>query len=180
MDTELKQKLSETKEWLQKEYAGIRTGQASPALLDNVKVNSYGSKVPLNQVGTVGVEDARTLRVSVWDVSQVSDIEQSIRDAELGVSLVTDSSGLRVIFPELTSDRRGQLLKLAKAKFEYSRIAVRSVRDEAMKQIEKTEKEGDISKDEMFAEKDAVKKSVDTINSELESLFNSKERELQK
>ncbi len=178
MDPELTQKLKETKDWLQKEYAGIRTGQASPGLLDNVKVNSYGSTVPLNQVGTVGVEDARTLRISVWDASQVGDIEQSIRDAELGVSLVTDSSGLRVIFPELTSDRRDQLLKLAKAKLEDSRIAVRAVRDEAMKQIERQEKDGDLSKDEMFTEKDAVQKGIDAINGELESLFTAKEGEL--
>jgi ribosome recycling factor len=178
MDTELKQKLKETKDWLQKEYVGIRTGQANPALLDSVKVSSYGSMVPLNQVGTVGVEDARTLRVSIWDASQVGTIEQCIRDAELGVSLVTDSSGLRVIFPELTSERRVQLLKLAKSRLEESRIAVRAVRDDFMKQIEKMEKASEISKDEMFAKKDMVQKNVDSTNNELESLFIKKEKEL--
>lgn len=180
MHTDIKQKVQETKDWLQKEYAGIRTGQASPALLDGVKVDSYGSLVPLNQVGSVGVEDARTLRLSLWDSSQVAAVEQAIRDAELGVSVSTDSSGVRVIFPELTVERREQLLKLAKSKLEDARIAVRSARDEAMKHIDKIEKDGDISEDEKFSQKETVQKAVDEINKELESLFSQKEQELKK
>jgi len=178
MDKDLQQKLNETKEWLKNEFAGIRTGQASPGLLDRVKVESYGSTVPLNQVGTVGVEDARTLRVSVWDASQISGVEQSIREADLGVSLVSDSSGLRVIFPELTSERRVQLNKLAKTKFEEARIAVRSLRDDAMKQIEKDGKGGDLSEDEVFEQKDEVQKQIDAANGDLEQLFTKKELEL--
>jgi len=180
MDKDLQQKLNETKEWLKNEFAGIRTGQASPGLLDRVKVESYGSTVPLNQVGTVGVEDARTLRISVWDASQVAGVEESIRNANLGVSLLTDSSGLRVIFPELTSERRVQLNKLAKTKLEEARIAVRSVRDEAMKQIEKGGKNGDLSEDEVFEQKDDVQNQVEESNKSLEQLFNQKEAELNK
>ena len=180
MDTDLQQKLQETKEWLQKEYAGIRTGQASPALLDSVKVDNYGSMSPLNQVGTVGVEDARTLRISVWDSSQISSIEQSIRDSDLGVSIATDSSGIRVIFPELTSERRDQLMKLAKAKLEEARITVRAARDEVMKGIDKSEKEGDISEDVKFSQKEEVQTAVDKVNNELESLFDQKNEELNK
>ena len=110
------EKLKEVNEWLQKEYSGIRTGQASPMLLDAVKVESYGSYMPINQVGSVNIEDARTLRISVWDKSAVSAIEKAIREADLGISTVSDSDGVRVIFPELTSERRVQLMKLAKAK----------------------------------------------------------------
>lgn len=180
MDIEIKQKLQETKEWLQKEYAGIRTGQANPGLLDGVRVESYGSMLPLNQVGSIGIEDARTLRFSLWDSSRVSVVEQAIRDADLGVSVVADSAGLRVIFPELTVERREQLLKLAKNKLEDARIAVRSVRDETMKLIEKAEKEGEISEDERFKHKDAVQGAVDAMNRELEALFVQKEQELKK
>lgn len=178
MDTELQQKLQETKEWLKQEYSGIRTGQASPALLDGVKVQNYGSMVPLNQVGTIGSEDARTLRISVWDTSLIHVIEQSIRDANLGVSLATDSSGVRVIFPELTAERREQLLKLSKSKLEDARIAVRSSRDEAMKGIEKAGKEGGLSEDEVFAKKESVQTEIEKINKELEVLFTAKEQEL--
>lgn len=178
MDTDIKKKLQEATEWLQKEYSGIRTGQASPSLLDAIKVDNYGSMTPLNQVGNVGIEDARTLKISPWDVSSVSTIEQAIRDAELGVSVVSDSSGLRVIFPELTSERREQLLKLAKSKLEDARISVRSVRDEYMKMIEKSEKDGDISEDEKFGKKESVQTSVDSTNNELDSLLMKKEQEL--
>jgi len=173
-------KLQEVHEWLQKEYAGIRTGQASPALLDGVKVESYGSFVKLNQVGSVNIEDARTLRISVWDKGAVSAIERAIQEANLGISTVADSSGLRVIFPELTSERRTQLLKLAKAKLEDARISVRSVRDEAMKNLDKQEKDGDISEDEKYASKEKVQGQVDAANKSLEALFIQKEAELQK
>jgi ribosome recycling factor len=174
----IEQRLQEAKDWLQKEYAAIRTGQATPALLDGIKVQSYGAQVPMNQVGNVGVEDARTLRVSAWDTGVISNIEQAILDANLGVSVVTDSSGLRVIFPELTSERREQLLRLAKSKFEDARITIRGARDEAMKDIDKQEKDGDLSEDEKFAEKENVQELVDKANKALEELFVKKESEL--
>lgn len=173
-------KLKEVEEWLENEYMAIRTGQASPALLDSVKVESYGSFVKLNQIGSVGIEDARTLRISVWDKQAISSIERAIRDADLGVSTVTDSSGVRVIFPELTADRRIQLLKLAKSKLEDARIAVRNVRDEAMKQIDKQQKDGEISEDEKYTQKENVQTQIDVTNRTLEGLFTHKETELQK
>ena len=156
MESIISQRLKEVQEWLSKEYSGIRTGQASPALLDGIKIESYGSYVKLNQVGSVGVEDARTLRISVWDKQAVSTIEKAIREADFGVSTVTDSSGVRVIFPELTVERRGQLMKLAKPKLEESRISVRGIRDEAMKSIDKQQKDAEISEDEKFTLKEKI------------------------
>ena len=173
-------KLKEVNEWLQKEYAGIRTGQASPMLLDGVKVESYGSYLPINQVGSVNIEDARTLRISVWDKGAVSAIERAIQEANLGISTAADSDGVRVIFPELTSERRVQLLKLAKAKLEDARISIRAVRDETMKLIDKAQKDGDISEDDRFSMKEKVQNQVDSANKSLESLFTQKEFELQK
>lgn len=178
MDNQYTEKITESKEWLQKEYAGIRTGQATPSLLDGVKVDSYGSLMPISQVANVGTEDARTLRVAPWDVSMVSAIEQAVRDADLGVSVSTDSAGLRVIFPELTSERREQLLRLAKSKLEDARITLRGIRDEAMKDIDKAEKDGDISEDEKFDKKEKVQNAIDAGNKSLEELFMQKEKEL--
>lgn len=178
MSSQIKKRLDEVVEWLQKEYSGIRTGQANPGLLDAVKVESYGTYMSIVQLGSIGIEDARTLRVSMWDASQVSAVEKAIRDADLGVSLVTDSSGLRVIFPELTSERRVQLLKLAKTKLEDARISVRGVRDEEMKELERDFKAGGMGEDEKFTKKDDIQKNVEETNNKLESLFNSKEREL--
>lgn len=167
-------------EWLTSEYTGIRTGQATPALLDSVRVESYGSLMPINQVASIGIEDARTLRISPWDTSLVKTLENTIRDADLGVSVVADSSGLRVIFPELTGDRRTQLLKLAKSKLEDARVSVRAIRDEVMKELEKQEKEGDISEDEKFSKKEDTQKKVDAVNRTLDSLYEKKELEINK
>ena len=171
-------RIKEVQEWLQKEYQTIRTGQATPSLLDNVKVESYGAKVPLQQVGNIGVEDARTLRISPWDSGTIKDIERSIIEANLGISVSVDDSGLRVIFPELTGERREQLLKLAKQKLEDARVSIRSARDEAMKEIDVQQKAGDISEDEKFTKKEAIQKSVDTGNKELETLYQKKEKEI--
>jgi ribosome recycling factor len=167
-------------DWLTNEYSGIRTGQATPALLDSVKVESYGSKMPVNQVASVGVEDARTIRLSPWDASIVKVLEKAIKDADLGVSVVTDSSGLRVIFPELTGERRVQLLKLAKAKLEDARVSVRGARDEVMKEIEKLLKDGEMSEDEKFAKKEDTQKKVDAANRILDGLYEKKEAEINK
>lgn len=176
----ISEKLQEVTAWLQKEFSSIRTGQASPMLLDNVKVESYGTYMPINQVGSINIEDARTLRISVWDKQAVSAIERAIQDANLGISTVADSDGVRVIFPELTSERRVQLLKLAKSKLEDARISVRAVRDEIMKIIDKQQKDGEMSEDERFTHKETIQGRVDATNRALETLFIQKETELQK
>jgi len=177
---EIKKKLKEVADWLEKEYSGIRSGQASPALLDNIKVESYGSFLPIPQVGSVGIEDIRTLRIVPWDSGQVVAVEKAIREADLGVSLVSDSSGLRVIFPELSAERRVQLVKLAKSKLEDARISVRSVRDEEIKSLDKDFKAGELSEDERKKAKEDIQKLVDEANRNLEGIFNNKEKELQK
>ena len=178
MDNQEKQRFSETVAWLEREYSGIRTGQASPALLDGIKVESYGTKLPIPQVSSVGIEDPRTLRISPWDAGQIPAIERAIQDADLGVSVATDSSGLRVIFPELTSERREQLRKLAKNKLEEARVTVRGIRDDLMKAVEKDEKDGNISEDEMHRKKESIQKEVDATNTALDELFKKKDAEV--
>ena len=180
IDTEQTKRFADITSWLQNEYASIRTGQASPGLPDGIKVEVYGSYLPITQVGSVGIEDARTLRLSIWDASQIVAVEKAIREADLGVSVVTDSSGLRIIFPELTSERRVQLLKLAKSKLEEARVRVRQVRDDLMKDMERQFKAGEMSEDDKFVFKDKMQKIVDETNGKLESLFTKKESELNK
>jgi len=167
-------RVAEIIEWLQKEFTSIRTGRATPALLDGVHVESYGAKMPLNQVGTVGAEDARTLRVSVWDAGQVKEVEKAIIDADLGLSVVTDEKGLRVIFPELTGERREQLLKMAKGKLEEARIQLRGARDESIRKVE-----ADIvSDDEKFRAKEDMQKRMEKSNDILLQAFTAKEVEI--
>ena len=179
MEQDNQLKLDEISSWLQNEFGAIRTGQASPALLDSIKAESYGSMLPLNQMSNVGVEDARTLRITPWDLAQIPAIEKALREADLGLSVVTDSAGVRAVFPELTVERRAQLQKLAKTKLEEARIRVRTVRDDAMKIIEKREKGGEISEDEKFTAKEKIQEKIDNTNKKLESLFAQKETELQ-
>lgn len=174
----IEDRMKKITEWLGKEYQSIRTGQATPALLDSVKVESYGTVVPLQQVANVGVENARTLRIAPWDPSTVKSIEKAITEADLGLSVSVDDSGLRAIFPELTGERRTQLLKLAKQKLEEARVSVRAARDEAMKDIETKEKNSEIGEDEKFAKKEQIQKSVDTTNQELETIYQKKNAEI--
>lgn len=162
--------------WLQKEFATVRTGRATPTLLDGVQVESYGAYVPMNQVGNIGVEDPRTLRISVWDSSQVKAVEKAIIKADLGLSVVVDDKGLRVIFPELTGERREQLVKIAKAKLEEARVSLRSARDEAIKKMESLE----MSEDDSRRTKEELQKRVDEKNRTVNELFEQKEQEIKK
>lgn len=176
--TEFDERRKELVDWLSKEFSQIRTGRATPALIDGIKVDSYGAKVPLQQVGSVGVEDARTLRVSLWDPGQIKDVEKAIIDADLGISVVTDDKGLRVVFPELTHERREQLIKIAKGKLEDARVSLRGARDDAMKEIEKLKKDGEIGEDEQFTFKEELQERVDKTNKELDEMQKNKETEI--
>jgi len=160
--------------WLQKEFASVRTSRATPALLDGVTVESYGARAPIAQVGSIGIEDPRTLRVSVWDASQIKAVEKAIIDASLGLSVVVDEKGLRVIFPDLTSERREQLLKIAKGKLEEARISLRNTRDDAIKKMESAH----LSEDEKFRTKDQLEKRMEEKNNALLALFSAKEKEI--
>lgn len=164
--------------WLEREFSGIRTGRATPSLLDLVQVESYGTRVPIVQVGSVSVEDPRTLRVSIWDANGVRSVEKAIVEADLGVSVVADGSGLRVIFPELTGERRIQLLKIAKAKHEEARVSLRGVRDDSMKEIESLVKAKEMSEDEKVGAREAIQKKVDVFNGKFDELLSLKEKEV--
>lgn len=168
----------ETVEWLTKEFSGIRTGRATPAILDGISVESYGTRMSLREIGSVGAEDARTLRISLWDSSQVKSVEKAIIDANLGLSVVTDDKGIRVVFPELTAERREQLTKLAKGKLEDARVAIRKARDEANKELDGAKKAGEMGEDDAFRAKADLQKRVDEANNALEALFEKKESEL--
>jgi ribosome recycling factor len=172
-------KLAGAKEWLSREYQGLRTGRATPAILDSIQVPAYGSLMPLKQVATISVEDARSLRVQAFDPGIIKDIEKAITVADLGVGVGSDTSGVRVTFPELTSERREQLIKLAKGKLEEARTTVRGARDECWKDIQEQEKAGTITEDDKFRLKDEMQNKVDAMNEELEKSFEKKEAEMQ-
>ncbi len=169
---------SDIDSWLLREFSGIRTGRATPALLDLVNIEAYGSRMSMNQVGSVSVEDPRTLRVSIWDASLVREVEKAIQNSDLGVSVVSDGTGMRVMFPALTGERRIQLLKIAKAKLEEARVSIRGARDEAMKEIDALQKANEMSDDDKFSAKEELQRRVEKCNNSLESHYFQKEKEI--
>ncbi len=178
--TKLKGQIQETEEWLQKELAGVRTGRAAPAILDSVRVDAYGSRSPVTNVASVTIEDARTLRIVPWDKTLSPAIEKGVRDADLGISVVVDDSGMRIVFPELTAERRTLLSKLAGEKLEQAKVTLRGHRAEAIKDIDAAEKEGGMGKDDVARLKEEVQKLIDAGSSALEALAKRKQEDIAK
>lgn len=176
--SKLEGRLNEISEWFSKELATIRTGRAAATLLDGVRVESYGSQLPMNQVSSIVSEDARTLRITPYDQNQIKEIEKAINDADLGISVNVDDKGLRVIFPELTAERREILIKQVGQKLEEARISIRKERDETWHDIQEKEKAGELSEDEKFKGKEDMQKLVDNVQSKLEEAVERKEEEI--
>ncbi len=175
---QFKEKTNNVVVWLQKECTGIRTGRATPAILDSVMVESYGSRGPISQVASISVEGATALRIAPWDSTASKDIEKAIVAANLGLSVVVDDKGVRVIFPELSAERRASLIKLAKEKLEEARKTLRMERDKVWSEIQKGEKEGEIREDEKFRLKKEMEKIGDEVQAKLEELIAKKEKEI--
>lgn len=174
----LNEQIEETKNWLKKEYTGIRTGAASLAILDNVKVEAYGAEMPLNQVASLGVEDAKTLFVAPFDTSITKTLEKSLTDANLGLAMSVNESGIRLSFPDLTQERRVMLAKLAKDKLEDAKVTLRKHRDETWKEIQDKEKNKEISEDDKFSLKEKMEELVKEASDDLEKVFKAKEEEV--
>ncbi len=160
--------------WMQKEMKQISAGVVNPSILDSVYVDSYGSRMQVMHLAAISV-DANSLKVSAFDKSQNKAIEQAVRDADLGVSLVSESDGIRVIFPQLTTETRTKFVKIAKEKLEDGRIKVRQIRSEVNTDLDAEKIAGDMSEDDNKRKKDLVQKEVDATNAELEALFKHKE-----
>jgi ribosome recycling factor len=165
-------------EWLKKEYSGIRTGRATPAILDVVGVDAYGSKVSINTLATVSVEGPKSLRITPWDKNTAKQIDTAIRESNLGVSVSLDDQGLRVTFPDLTSERRTMLIKVSKEKLEEARISLRGEREKIAADIDKKEKAGEISQDDKFRYKNELQKLVEEANKSLDALAEKKEKDI--
>ncbi|MFW0870890.1 MAG: ribosome recycling factor [Patescibacteria group bacterium] len=173
-----KDKLDAVALWLQKEYQTIRTGQASPAILDGITVEAYGVKTPLAQIAAVSIEGTQSLLVSPYDKNQIKQLEKAFYEADLGLSIVSGEAGVRVIFPNLTAERRVMLIKLAREKLEKARVSVRQERDSYWSDIQSQHKEGEISEDEKFSKKEEMEELVKGSNDRLDQLFKNKESEI--
>ena len=174
----LKTELGKIEEWLGKEYAFIHTGRATPAVLDGIKVESYGEKQPIKNLATVSVQDARTLLIAPWDKGVMKEIERAIVVSDLGLSTAVSDTGIRVSFPELSGERRQGLAKIVRSKLEEARVSVRKEREETWSDIQKQEKDGALSEDEKFRLKDELQNIIDEMNKKLEALADTKEKNI--
>lgn len=173
-----KKQADETAEWLKREFSGLRTGRATPAVLDGVMVESYGTMMSIKELASIGIEDPRTLRISPWDMSQVKAIEKAIQTSDTGLAVSVDDKGLRAIFPELSSERRQSLMKVAKQKLEDARVAIRGEREKVKEDIEAKKKSAAIGEDDKFRYLEELQKHVEKYNADLDGMFERKETEI--
>jgi ribosome recycling factor len=163
---------------LKGEFSGLRTGRASPALLDPVSVEAYGNIVPINQVGTISTPESRMITVQVWDKGLAKVVDKAIRDAGLGLNPQMDGQLLRIPLPELNQERRKELSKLASKYAEAARIAVRNVRRDGMDMLKRLEKDHKISEDEHRSKGEELQKLTDQHIKDIDAALQSKEQEI--
>ncbi len=163
---------------LKSEFGGLRTGRASVSLLDPIKVDAYGTPMPISQVANISVPESRMLAVQVWDKGQVQAVEKAIRESDLGLNPMIDGQMIRIPIPELNEERRVELTKVAAKYTEHARIAVRNVRRDGMEQLKGMEKDGDIGKDLHHDHGEEVQKITDNVIKEIDDLLQRKEQEI--
>jgi ribosome recycling factor len=176
--SDTKDKMTKAVAHLQSDFSSIRTGRATPALVEHLKVDYYGSETPLQQIAGFNVPEARLLVITPYDKSSLKDIERAIQNSDLGINPSNDGNVIRLAIPPLTEERRREFVKVAKHKAEEGRIAVRNIRRAARHDLEALEKDGDISNDELErAEKELEKVTHDHV-AEIDRMLQHKEQEL--
>lgn len=173
-----REKMHKAVEHLQSEFGAVRTGRATPALVERLKVDYYGSETPLQQLAGFQVPEARLLVISPYDKSSIKAIEKAIQNSDLGIQPSNDGSVIRLAFPPLTEERRKDLVKVVKHKAEEARIAVRNVRRSARHDLEALEKDGDISSDELERAEKEMEKVTHEFVAEVDKMLQHKEQEL--
>ena len=175
---ECRQKMSKSVDALKKEFSRIRTGRASTALLDGIKVNCYDTQMPLDQVASLSVPESRLITIKPWDQSVLGEIEKSILKSELGLTPMNDGKIIRIPIPPLTEERRKELAKLGKKMAEDGKVSIRSHRREANEFLKELKNDKDISEDEMYKGQDEVQKITDEFIKKIDELTAKKEKEI--
>jgi len=172
------EKMTHAVEALKKDFATIRTGRASIALLDNVTVEAYGASQKLNQTATLTTPDPRTIMVQPWDPKLIGDIERAIMKSDLGLTPVNDGKVVRINIPQLTEERRKEFVKVAKKRAEDGKVAVRNIRRDSNDKLKKIEKDKEISEDELKKSLDEIQKMTDSYIKKIDSTLEHKESEI--
>ncbi|BAU90807.1 ribosome recycling factor [Methylorubrum populi] len=163
---------------LSKDLGSLRTGRATPSLLDPIQVEAYGASMPMAQVATVSVPEPRLLSISVWDRSMVTNVEKAIRESDLGLNPMTEGQTIRLRIPEMNEQRRKEMVKVAHKYAEEARVAVRHVRRDGLDILKKLEKDGAISQDDEKRQAGDVQKATDDAISEIDGVLAGKEKEI--
>lgn len=175
---DVKRRMAAAVSVLKTELSGLRTGRASPNMLDPIVVEAYGSPMPMNQVATVSVPEPRMLSVQVWDSGVVKSVEKAIRDANLGLNPSTEGNVIRLRIPELNQERRQELAKIAHKYAEAARVAVRHVRRDGIDHLKNLKKDGHVSEDEIKRHEGDVQKATDATIAEIDGSLATKEKEI--
>ena len=179
MDIEnIKRRMEASLSSLESEFIGLRAGRANPAMLESIMVDAYGSKMPLNQLGNVSAPESRLLTVSVWDTAMVSAVEKAIREADLGLNPMAEGGLIRVPIPDLSEERRKDLVKIASRYAEACRVAMRNIRRDGIETARKAEKESLISEDDRHHQESEVQKVTDTYVKKVDDALALKEKEI--
>ncbi len=173
-----KENFDKVMDHFQHELSSVRTGRANPALLATVQVESYGAKVPLQQVANITVSDAKTLTISPWDKGQIQEIEKGIMAANLGFTPSNDGNVVRINLPPMTEDRRKEMVKLVGQVAEQARIGIRQVREEILKAVKREEADGNATKDDVAGAQKKLQDTIDNYNKQIKEVAEDKEKEL--
>jgi len=176
--SEAKERMKKAVEALQNEFNTLRTGRASPALFDKIRVEYYGNPTPLNQVATISAPEARLVVIQPWDKSIIGDIEKAIQKSELSVNPSNDGKVIRISIPPLTEERRKEFVKIAKNMAEQSRVSIRNTRRDANDELKNAEKDGTISEDDLKRAEDEVQKLTDSYVAQVNDKLEEKEEEI--
>ena len=171
-------KMQKSLDALEREYTTIRAGRANPHILDKLKVDYYGTPTPLQQVGNVTVPEARVLMIQPWESKLIKDIEKAILASDIGITPTNDGKSIRLVFPELTEERRKELVKDVKKKGENAKVAIRNIRRDAIEAVKKKGKEDGISEDEIKGYQDDVQKSTDAYVKKIDDAIDAKSQEI--
>ena len=171
-------KMNKTISVMKQEYNSLRAGRANPQALDRIMVDYYGSPTPINQMGNISVPEPRMLIIALWDTKMIPAVEKAIQKSDLGINPANDGKVIRLIFPELTEERRKDLAKVIRKKAEESKVAVRSIRRDAMEDIKKQKKDNLLTEDDQKKLEEKVQKLTDEKVKEIDTIAQAKEKEI--
>ena len=175
---DIEERMNKTIDSLKDSFNTIRTGRANAAIFDKVRVDYYGTKSPLNQVATIAIPEARSVIITPFDKSLISEIEKAIQVADLGLNPSNDGKVIRIAIPALTADRRKELVKQAKTVAENSRTAIRNIRRDGNDELKKQHKDGELTEDGLKSETDKLQKLTDKYIDEINKIYDAKEKDI--